>query len=150
MSTDPFLDLCISDDRHINLVIKQLQEAGRGSPQRRLLHLHARGPGLQLSIEQLADALLALLKEAEDQLLQATSRLKFVGEASDSSKPQLSALVKHESQTQHPTHIARDSAGPTPGDSWTTARAGASIEPGKLDLESFPTLGCSRPQKVCM
>ena len=150
MSTNPFLDLCISDDKENGLIIRQLQNAGGGSPPSRLLRLHAHGPGLQLSVQQLADALLALLKEVEEQLLQAISRLEIVAEASDSSKTQLSAPVKHESRTQQWTHSARDSASPTPGVSHIAARADASIEPGKLDMESFPSLGSSRPQKVCM
>ncbi len=150
MSADPFLEICISDDRDNDLVVEQLQNAGGGPPPSQLLCLRAHGPGLQLSIQQLADALRALLKEAEEQLLQAISRSELVGQSSDNLTTQLSAPVKHESWTQHETHDAHSSAGPNPGVRCSRARADASIEPGKLDMDSFPSLGSLRPQKVGM
>ena len=150
MSVNPFLEICISDDRDSDLVVEQLQNAGGGPPTSQLLRLRAHGTGLQLSVQQLADAVRALLKEAEEQLLQAISRSEFVGQSSDNLTTQLSAPARHESWTQHETHDAHSSAGPKPGVSCSRARADASIEPGKLDMESFPSLGSLRPQKVCM
>ena len=150
MLTSPFLESCICNDRDIDVVIEQLQNAGGGPPLSQLLRLRAHGPGLQLSVQQLADALLALLKEAEEQLLQAVRRSELVGQSSHSLKTQHSPPVKHESCTQHETHGAHSSAGPNPGVSCSRARADVSVEPGKLDMESFPSLGSLPPQKVCI
>ena len=148
--TNPFLEACISDDRGIVLVVEQLQNDGGRPSQSQLLRLRAHGSGLQLSVQQLADALRALLREAEEQLLQAISRSELVGQASDKLKTELSAPVKHESWSQDETHGAQSSAGPNPGVSYSRAHADASMEPGKLDMESFPSLGSLRQQKVCV
>ena len=142
MTASAFLDLCLDADSALERVLAQLQEAGeRDAFGNGPLQLHADGHHLQLSTTELAAALGELISQAEDRLAQIAQRTSLADDGPfGTSKP-----GEGSEGTREGPHASSSSVSLPSGHSHA---AGTCLEPGRLDLASFPSLGSTRQQKV--
>ena len=150
MTASAFLDLCLKGEDALESALEQLQKAGhRDVFKNGPLKLHADGHHLQLSVSELAAALSGRIGSSEDELARIAQSASLQDDGpSGTSKPGQGSEGKG-----HNTHNASSSASfpykhKSTGSSFNERVDGASLEPGKLDMASFPSLGSAGQQKV--
>jgi hypothetical protein len=149
MARPALLELCLTSDSDLEGILTQLQCAGRCLSSSRPLQLDVDGRALQLSVQDLAAAVDSLVREGEESLAQA-ARKASLKDGAPSEGPSTKGGVKKRGDGGHEHDLINPYTSPrfsTPGPS-SAKFDDANSEPGKLDLDSFPSLGSTRQQKV--
>lgn len=150
MTASAFLDLCLKGENALESILKQLQETGQEDAFRiGPLNLQADGQHLQLSVSELATALSGRIGSAEDEL----ARIAQNGPLQDGGPPGTSKPGQGSGGKGDEFHAASSPASfssrhhPAAG-SLSGRVDSSSLEPGKLDMASFPSLGSTGQHKV--
>lgn len=151
MARPALLELCLTSDSALEGIVTQLKCASSCVSSSRPLQLDADGRALQLSVQDLAAAVDILVREGEESLAQA-ARKASLKDGAPTEAPSTEGGVKKRGDGAHEHGLANPYTSPrfnTPGPS-SAIFNDANSEPGKLDLDSFPSLGSTRQQKVHM
>ena len=148
MTADAFLDLCLNGDSILENIVTQLQRAEESEhftdgP----LKLHSDGRLLQLPISELAAALTALISKTEERLAHFVQSASLPdGGIPDTSRPGQGSEGRPGDELASSRPASFPSGHPSAAGAFNGTLDAARLEPGKLDLASFPSLGSTRRQ----